>query len=147
MRRWIVSFRLFIFLSLKFLNYLNKTWKFHNPVFISVLISLQDILKTISLAVNEETNGISWERLGGAAKRWISERLSYKDSAILLASLAYISHVSKKIHTTFPPILKKLNQKQVILTETQVSGSSHPVRKWKWKAENRASSNSTSQGF
>ena len=23
----------------------------------------------------------------------------------------------------------------------------HPVRKWKWKAENRASSNSTSQGF
>ena len=23
----------------------------------------------------------------------------------------------------------------------------HPVRKWKWKAENRASSNSTSQGL
>ena len=27
-----------------------------------------------------------------------------------------------------------------------VVNSKHPVRKWKWKAENRASSNSTSQG-
>ena len=41
---------------------------FHDRKY-SVLISSQDILKTISLAVNEETNGVSWERLGGAAKR------------------------------------------------------------------------------
>ena len=26
-------------------------------------------MKTVSLAVNEATNGLSWERLGGAAKR------------------------------------------------------------------------------
>ena len=91
MRRQIESLGFFIFFPLKFLNYLNKTWKIHNPVYFSVLISLQDILKTISLAVNEETNGISWERLGGAAKRWISERLSCKESSILFANLAYIS--------------------------------------------------------
>ena len=49
------------FFHLRFLNHLNKTWKLHYRVYFSVLISLHDILKTISLAMNEETNGISWE--------------------------------------------------------------------------------------
>ena len=73
----------------------------------SVLISSQDILKTISLAVNEETNGVSWERLGGAAKRrkCVTLMINALENAGLL--LPEVIHENHEVTVTSPNICKR----------------------------------------
>ena len=71
-----------------------------------VLIFSQDILKTISLAVNEETNGVSWERLGGAAKRrkCVTLMINALENAGLL--LPEVIHENHEVTVASPNIRK-----------------------------------------
>ena len=66
----------------------------------------QDILKTISLAVNLEDNGLAWERLGGASKRrkCVTLMITVLENAGLL--LPEVVHENKEVTVTSPNICK-----------------------------------------
>ena len=73
--------------------------------YVSYLL-LQDILKTISLAVNLEDNGLAWERLGGASKRrkCVTLMINVLENAGLL--LPEVVHENKEVTVTSPNIRK-----------------------------------------
>ena len=66
-------------------------------------------MKTISLAVNLEDNGLAWERLGGASKRrkCVTLMITVLENAGLL--LPEVVHENKEVTVTSPNICKLIN--------------------------------------
>ena len=63
-------------------------------------------MKTISMAVNLEDNGLAWERLGGASKRrkCVTLMINVLENAGLL--LPEVVHENKEVTVTSPNIRK-----------------------------------------